>query len=206
MGMRTRAALLIVAMTAAALTACSDAGNDPAASGTAPTGDSVSSGATSSSASGAPFAASPLRLPRVTAGGTCPVTAAKARPGHPDKVLGTGPLGPIAYYYTGGDAVLQLRADDRQPDGQYRAKVRWIGTGYAGPVLIRADRIDGEGSALAEFSYTGERRDGGFFALLTERDNDIPATTWVSGPGCFAYQVDGTNFTTTIVFDAVLER
>ena len=123
--------------------------------------------------------------------GVTPTAAAQAAP---------PPQGPA------GDAVLQLRPDDREPGGSYRVKVRWVGSGYAGPVLIRADRIDGTGTALAQFSYTGEARDGGYFATLTESENDIPATTLVSGPGCFAYQLDGTTFSETIVFEVVRAR
>ena len=197
MGARTRAALLAIMMVVAAA-ACERAEPAPA-----PTGASTSA---SVSASAVPFVAPPLRLPRVAPGGRCPVTAAHALPGLEDKVLGNGPLYPIAYYFMAGDAVLQLRPDDREPGGSYRVKVRWVGSGYAGPVLIRADRIDGTGTALAQFSYTGEARDGGYFATLTESENDLPATTLVSGPGCFAYQVDGTTFSETIVFEVVRAR
>lgn len=117
-------------------------------------------------------------------------------------MLGDGPLYPVADYFRDG-AVLQLRADERGPDGSYEKKVRWLGAGYAGPVLLRAGRIDGPGTASARFSYTGHERDGGHYAELTDPDNDLPATTTVSGPGCYAYQVDGATFSETIVFRAV---
>jgi hypothetical protein len=118
-------------------------------------------------------------------------------------VLGPGPLYPVADYFR--DGVLQLRDDDRQPDGTYEKKVRWIAAGYSGPVLVRAGRIDGPGTASAAFAYTGGPRDGGHYAVLTHPDSDLPATTTVSGPGCYAYQVDGTTFSVTIVFRAALE-
>ena len=117
-------------------------------------------------------------------------------------MLGDGPLYPVADYFRDG-AVLQLRADERGPDGSYEKKVRWLGAGYAGPVLLRAGRIDGPGTASARFSYTGHERDGGHYAEFTDPDNDLPATTTVSGPGCYAYQVDGATFSETIVFRAV---
>lgn len=147
--------------------------------------------------------ARPLRLPSVPAGAACPVTEPRPWSGHgsTETVLGDGPLYPVAYYFEPG-TVLRLRADDREPDGSYAKKVRWIGAGYTGPVLVRAARIDGPGSASVEFSYTGQRRDGGHYAELTLPDSDLPAATTVSGPGCYAYQVDGTTFTITIVFRA----
>jgi hypothetical protein len=120
-------------------------------------------------------------------------------------VLGDGPLYPIADYFRDG-AVLGLRSDDRRPDGQYEKKVRWLGVDYTGPVLLRADRIDGPGTASAQFAYFGDRRDDGYYAELTQAENDMPATTTVSGPGCYAYQVDGTTFSETIVFRAIAAK
>ncbi len=55
-------------------------------------------------------------------------------------MLGDGPLYPIADF--GGDAVPDLRDDERGPDGSYAKKVRWLGVGYTGPVLLRVARID----------------------------------------------------------------
>jgi hypothetical protein len=157
-------------------------------------------------ASSSPGAAAPppLRLPVVTSGGPCPVATPRpwSGPGQAGRVLGDGPLYPIADYFRDG-AVLQLRPDDREPDGSYVKKVRWLGAGYRGPVLLRVARLDGPGTASARFSYLGTVRDDGYRAELTEPDNDLPATTTVGGPGCYAYQVDGSTFSTTIVFRAV---
>jgi hypothetical protein len=153
----------------------------------------------------------PLRLPTVPAGAPCPTTQPRAwsGPGVAAAVLGDGPLYPVADYFQGGPAVLALRDQDRRPDGMYEVKVRWIGAGYTGPVLVRAARIDGAGprepaTASVTFSYFGERRDGGYYAELSWPDSDIPAATSVGGPGCYAYQVDGTTFSTIIVFRAAL--
>ncbi|GIJ80020.1 hypothetical protein Xph01_44520 [Micromonospora phaseoli] len=149
------------------------------------------------------FSAPPLALPGVQPGDACPVTEPRPWPDtdQASRVLGSGPLYPVADYFT--DGVLQLRDEDREPDGTYTKKVRWIGSGYTGPVLVRAARIDGPGSAAGRFSYTGEPRDGGHYAVLSRPDSDLPGTTTVSGPGCYAYQVDGVSFSVTIVFRAV---
>jgi hypothetical protein len=158
----------------------------------------------SSTSSAAGFVAPPLRLPQVAPGADCPAAVPRpwSGPGEAGRVLGDGPLYPIADYFRGG-IDLELRPDDRQPDGTYEKKVRWIGAGYSGPVLVRAGRIDAPGAASAKFSYVGEERDGGHYADLTRENNDLPATTTVAGPGCYAYQVDGTTFSVTIVFRAV---
>jgi hypothetical protein len=186
--MRARAAVVLVSIFA--LPAACD---DPP-----PPGPSAAASAS------ATLSPQPLRLPVVRPGEPCPTATAQAwsGPGQAAKVLGDGPLYPIADYF-GGDAVLELRDDEREPDGSYEKKVRWLGAGYAGPVLLRAARIDGPGAASARFSYVGSSRDGGHYAELTNADSDLPATTTVGGPGCYAYQVDGTTFSKTIVFGAV---
>lgn len=169
-----------------------------------PAGPAVSPPAPAASV--AAFVVPPLRLPGVAPGADCPVAVARAwsGPGQASRVLGDGPVHPVADYF-GGGTVLELRPDDREPDGRYVKKVRWIAAGYTGPVLVRAARIDGPGAAGAEFSYVGEARDGGYYAELTGANSDLPATTTVAGPGCYAYQVDGTTFSRTIVFRAVPE-
>jgi hypothetical protein len=117
-------------------------------------------------------------------------------------VLGAGPLYPVADYFKDG-TTLDLRDEDREPDGSYSKKVRWIGAGYTGPVLVRTRRIDAQGTASVRFSDWGEARDGGYYADLPSPNTDLPAITTVSGPGCYAYQVDGSTFSTTIVFRAL---
>ncbi|MFI5954043.1 hypothetical protein [Cryptosporangium sp. NPDC051539] len=204
MGRRFGAVLL----TGVILTVAACSGN----SSPQPAPSSAASPPASPSASGSPTPRlSPvpaLRLPTVAKGAPCPMTAEHALRSSLTNddgvgVLGRGPVAPVAYYFTGKGATLELRPDDKNPDGTYGKKVRWIGAGYAGPVLIRAARIDGTGTAFARLSEWAEKVDGGYSIVLTEKDNDMPATTTVSGPGCFAYQVDGTNFRDVIVFRAV---
>ncbi|WP_169814031.1 hypothetical protein, partial [Actinomadura kijaniata] len=149
------------------------------------------------------LASRPLRFPSVAAGAACPTTAPRpwSGPGVAAAVLGDGPVYPVADYF-GKGTVLELRARDRRSDGSYVKKVRWIGAGYRGPVLVRAARIDGGGTAASRFAYTGEERDGGYHAELPSPASDLPGTTTVGGPGCYAVQVDGTTFTTVVVFRA----
>ncbi|WBB93222.1 hypothetical protein [Verrucosispora sp. WMMC514] len=176
---------------ALSLAACDDPSPDAAPVSPAP------------AATSAGWTAPPLQLPTVGPGDPCPVT--EPRPWSDSdlahRVLGPGPLYPVADYFP--DGALQLRDEDREPDGTYTKKVRWVGSGYTGPVLVRAARIDAPGSAGVRFSYTGESRDDGYYAVLSQPDSDLPATTTVSGPGCYAYQVDGASFGVTVVFRAV---
>jgi len=199
MNVRARAAVLAGPLAVAALlgtAGCSTGAQEPR-----PAPASVPA----SSAAALPATPPPLRLPVVRAGQPCPVSTAHAWTGwgQATRVLGEGPLYPIADYFRRDGATLELRPDDRTADGTYEKKVRWLGGGYRGQVLLRAARLDGPGSARAQFSYFGERRGDAYYAELTEAENDLPATTTVSGPGCFAYQVDGANLRETIVFRAV---
>lgn len=190
--MRKRAVLFILLV----LSGC-----DGGAATTAPPTAAVPS--PQAAVSPAPWAAPPLRLPRIDPGEPCPTTARQpwTGPGVAAAVLGDGPLHPVADYFRAG-TVLELREQDRHADGTYEVKVRWIGARYTGPVLVRVGRIDGNAAASARFSYVGQERDGGYYTELTEPFNDLPATTTVGGPGCYAYQIDGASFSTTVVFRA----
>jgi hypothetical protein len=68
---------------------------------------------------------------------------------------------------------------------------------------VRTRRIDAQGTASVRFSDWGQARDGGYYADLPTPNTDLPAITTVGGPGCYAYQVDGSTFSTTIVFRAL---
>jgi hypothetical protein len=90
-------------------------------------------------------------------------------------------------------------------------KVLWfVHPSYLGPVLIRGGRIDAPGRV---------RFDRGDIPPLTIRltgstaqpDTPVPkdaryrpSYTRLRGPGCYAYQVDGTSFSRVVVFRAVL--
>lgn len=149
----------------------------------------------------------PLRLPSIAPGEPCPVASVSHHAevvAHSRDVLGDGRLGPVSNYFDAG-AKLRLRAEDRDESGAYTKKVRWIAFDYAGPVLIRAARIDGgPGKARVEFSYTGRRTADGFSAEAEAGGGwqDFPAVTHLDGPGCYAYQVDTAGSSQTIVFSA----
>jgi hypothetical protein len=169
----------------------------PLPSGAAPSG-ALPSGSTT-------LSKRPLVVPSVAPGGECPTTAQRpwSGPGVATAVLGDGPVYPVADYFRSG-TTLELGRDDRELDGSYSKKVRWIGAGYTGPVFIRIYRVDAPGTGLVRFSDWGVQRDGGYYADLPTPNTDLPAVTSVGGPGCYAYQVDGDTFSTAIVFRAVV--
>lgn len=152
--------------------------------------------------------ARPLRLPTVPAGGACPVSGATTRSPAAQEAdargLGTGPLYPIVFY-TGEDANLRLRQQTPGPDALYELKVVWASTGaYQGPVVVRVARLDGAGRGVVRLFYDQGASHGDAVVFdLTGSPRDFPSGTSVSGPGCYAYQIDGLNLWEVIVFRVV---
>ncbi len=209
--MRPSLRLLSLVLAAATIPGC---GSDmpPAATARAPT----TTASTTASASASPAAqngsgdvavdwsqlARPLNLPRLAADRTCPRSIGHQVSAAFGAAAGDGPIYPVGL---GADGILNtvLR------DGLYQQKVLWLGApSYQGPVLIRGSRLDGAGTvqfALGDVGLVPELK----LMEPTASSSDGPAgwrewpsSTAVPNPGCYAYQVDGTNFTTVIVFEA----
>jgi len=159
----------------------------------------------------------PLRLPALAPGGTCPVSASRTFPGGAGfsgrfSALGTGPLylaGPVLR-----SGAVQLAG---RGQGWDQTKVIWvIGRDYAGPVLLRGARIDRPG-ALRFDHYLGasDPPGSGTAALAPHRQvlyvrgglhapaanvlDSYPDDVFVHGAGCYAIQVDGEGFSERLV-------
>ena len=147
----------------------------------------------------------PFHLPSVAPDARCPVSQPNPRiwsrlaPG-----LGPGPVGPVGF---GPHAILRYR-HRKGSQGWGHQKVLWAASPtYDGPILIRGARIDGPGFVGFNLGY------GAPLAELQLPPGSAPATghhgwrgwpsyTRVRDPGCYAYQVDGTDFSYVIVFRA----
>ena len=115
---------------------------------------------------------------------------------------GPGPLYPITFYL-GEDATLRLGDIPRGQDGLYALKVVWASTPgeYEGPVIVRVDRIDGVGRGHVRLAHEPNALPGSAVLFAVgDTAADWPAFTYVSGPGCYAYQLDGRTFTQALVF------
>ncbi len=147
------------------------------------------------------LAAHPLRLPPPTPSALCPVTPTASTTSFVGPLAGTGPI-----YVTGNRIYFSPG-----PDGHLFAKVAWISRpDYQGPALIRGARIDaaeelhferGGGPRQSElrFEYdTGVRSAGS-----DEGWRFLPSLVSVSGAGCYAFQIDGLDWTTVVVMDAI---
>jgi len=104
------------------------------------------------------------------------------------------------------EATLRLSGQTPGPDGLYAKKVVWASTTgeYEGPVVVRVGRIDGAGRGHVRLSYDpGASRGTAVVFVVGDTPGDWPSFTYVSGPGCYAYQLDGRTFTQVIVFRVV---
>lgn len=147
-----------------------------------------------------------MHLPQVAPGAGCPVSRSRVVSARFGPALGAGPAFPVGL--TGGD--LQVMPPSRRTQwagsGWGGNKVLWvIAPGYRGPLLVRGARIDTRGGVGFDVGTTRPYSEldlppaaGGFSGWREE-----PSDTRVRAPGCYAYQIDGTDFSRVIVFRAI---
>jgi hypothetical protein len=145
------------------------------------------------------LAAHPLNLSSLSPGQPCPKSATAAAPPNFGPLAGPGPV------YAAGNTVFYTRADD----GTLRAKVAWISRPeYTGPALIRGRRIDAPGevrfapggapiTSELHFEYDTRVRAAG----SDEGWRFLPSTVVIGATGCYGFQIDGLDWSVTIVMD-----
>jgi hypothetical protein len=148
----------------------------------------------------------PLHFPSLSPRAGCPLSPAASAAGYAGPALGTGPV------YVAQGSLLDVTPF---VGSAWRgAAVTWVAApSYTGPVLIRGAQLTGpplplgfgEGHApvdelqlLTAATKSAGEPDGA---------REWPSFTRVQGPpGCYAYQVDGTNFSEVIVFEVTGAR
>lgn len=141
----------------------------------------------------------PLRLPPLAAGGACPVSTIQRVSRIDGAVLGVGPI------YAGGlgsEGTVNLAG---LAIGPATLRATWIADPrYQGPVLIRGRQLDAAselrfgtvGGALPEYA-------AGWRQAAREPDWRIwDVSVQVPAAGCYAFQIDGRDFSEVIVFQA----
>jgi hypothetical protein len=151
----------------------------------------------------------PLRLSRLRAGGTCPVTTG---------VTGTSPY-VIGDQY--GDGPVSMMIGDRgdptrgivelgnpeQPGWHAVENVWLVDPHYQGPFSVRGARLDSQGTVSFGDNY--ENLTAAFVEPPPPDPNTHngfrtpPGSLWVQNPGCYGFQIDGATFTETIVLNMV---
>jgi hypothetical protein len=186
--MRTLSAIVLTAL-ALALAACD---SNEGASAQPPPADPL---------------ARPLDLPKLAAGAGCPRAQSHVVDPAFGAALGPGP----AYPVMGENAKLDfiypaVEGQVWYPSDWSGQKVLWVvDPAYDGPVLIRGGRID----AAGRLGF-GEGTTPDWTMRIGGRATDNPIGGWRNYPsytrlkdgGCYAYQVDGRDFSYTIVFRA----
>lgn len=123
-------------------------------------------------------------MPNVSSGGVCPTTP------------GRGGVGPGPVFWQGSTQSLLGRP--RRNSNLYRPSSAWeVDSGYGGPVLVRDARLDAAGQI-----WLG--RSGAELAFLANAV-PVPASLEVLTPGCYGLQIDTTQATVAIAFQAVAE-
>lgn len=138
----------------------------------------------------------PVHLPTVKTGASCPTTR-----GHTISTAGFSVFafgsGPVYAGIAGG----QL---DTWSGGWFGFKTLWyVAPSYKGPVLIRGSRIDADGLVgFGENPFIGHLifPPGPTLNDTADGYRTAPGGTYVAGPGCYAWQIDGLSFSDVIVF------
>jgi hypothetical protein len=170
----------------------------------APAGCDSDEGASAQRPAGDPLAR-PLDLPKLAAGAPCPRARSQVVDPAFGAALGPGP----AYPVMGANARLgfiypAVEGQEWYPSDWSGQKVLWVvDPAYDGPVLIRGRRIDAPGRLGFGRGTTPDwsMRIGGHASdNPTGGWRNYPSYTRLQDSGCYAYQVDGRDFSYTIVF------
>ncbi len=124
--------------------------------------------------------------------------------------LGSGPIYPVGT----DNGVLPVRfppdpSSDFAGSDYSGQKVLWVGDPrYQGPVLIRGRPVDGSANAVrfergVSPQSAMQFRPGLGTAVSDTEWRNWPSYTRVRALGCYAWQVDGTNFSYSIIFRVV---
>ncbi|HET7037526.1 MAG TPA: hypothetical protein VFI42_17710 [Thermomicrobiaceae bacterium] len=94
----------------------------------------------------------------------------------------------------------------KEDGGWYYIKVLWVASpDYQGPVLIRGHQIGGPNEMRFESGDDPPNEltfGAGGGGSTPSHFRNWPSYTRLRAPGCYAYQVDGTDFSDVIVFKA----
>jgi hypothetical protein len=151
----------------------------------------------------------PLHTPTIAPGAACPTSALDPRGdlsrfGFVGRAWGDGPVYPVFSPLQAGPGFFY---DDPIPPESVFYGSRWFGQkvpwvidlqAYRGPILIRGRQVNGLNSVRFELAPVPAPE------LKLGSGVDFRAsTTRIRTSGCYAYQVDGTTFSSVLVFEAL---
>jgi hypothetical protein len=146
------------------------------------------------------LASRPLRLSPVATADACPITPTKELSSATGALAGSGPV------YAVGNVIAY---GPRTSDGLLPAKVLWVAApSYPGAALIRGARLDRPGGVYFSNSRGVTSLRFEFDTRIRAEGSDqgwryLPSTVDVDEPGCYGFQLDGPDWTSTIVMRAL---
>jgi hypothetical protein len=156
--------------------------------------------------------ARPLHFPSLQPGESCPATAGATVSNSFFSGVALG-SGPVRVLIANRGDLIQGRADlgfATDTPGWLALQTLWFAMpGYDGPFVVRAKRLGENGPIEVQPGQTGLEPGSGPLVVpagptLNTMDGfrTMPGSTWVTSAGCYAWQVDGRNFSEVIVVDA----
>lgn len=178
--------------------------------------------AASTAASLATLEARHLHLPAAdSASQSCPVTsgqpASSLVPSATGLAVGPGPVYPVMYGPSPSTAAESFYPASASGGPWQESKVPWFARpGYTGPILVRGAQIDGThplrfdsagnpAVALEVTAANGYVQSGGTRYRPVSGWRWWPSGILVENRGCYALQVDGTDFSIVVVFLALVD-
>ena len=154
----------------------------------------------------------PLHLPTVAPGAACPVSKVDRRVNwramHIFGGSGIGP-GPVYPGLGGVSGLLWATRDLQYGSKWYGDKVFWfVLPSYRGRVLIRGGRIDApgrvgfNGTKTPDTELRIEPYDTVSWSGQPRGSRGVPSGVRILTKGCYAFQIDGTSFSRTVVVTA----
>jgi hypothetical protein len=148
----------------------------------------------------------PLHLPKLKRGARCPLSPSRLWP--PDTGQRLNGRGPAFLVGVGHADPATINMIFSYPDekGWYGQKTPWaIRRDYEGPMLVRAARIDRRGKVRFAYGY-GQHLPELYWEAGADQGlppdpsyRFLASETLVRSRGCYAFQVDGTSFSSVIV-------
>jgi hypothetical protein len=155
--------------------------------------------------------ARPLHFPTLGPGGRCPVSRGSKLNNSYFTGIALGG-GPVRVLLADRGDVLRGLVDlgATAAPGWSALQTLWIAMpGYRGAFVVRAARVGARGPIEVQASETGLSPGSGPLVVAagpTSNSQDgyrtVPGSTWVTSPGCYAWQVDGQGFSDIVVVDA----
>ena len=124
-------------------------------------------------------------------------------PFFPKVAIGNGPVRPMLLGSGDVSRGVAVVSPSTNAPGWFGVKTNWFSfPEYQGPIVIRAERLDGPGKRVFTVNPASAVPvvPTGPTLNRTGRWRDMPGGTYVKSPGCYAWQIDGQDFSYATVF------